>query len=192
MTPLQKHAAFFDGDGDGKITLAETHAALRSLDVPWGWSRLLSLVINGALGFGTQGRATLTIDVANIAKGKHGNDTGVFGADGGFVDAHFERLFVVGAGGSDRITKGELRGVQQQNLDGQPTNAAFDFFSWAEATLFFRLVSDCEKGGQPAISKRRLRSFYMGKLLYVLGRYYRMRRSRRGRVYRGAIRGDDG
>jgi peroxygenase len=49
VTALQKHAAFFDKDGDGIVSLSETYDGLRALGLGSGLSSLSAAFINGVL-----------------------------------------------------------------------------------------------------------------------------------------------
>jgi hypothetical protein len=63
-----------------------------------------------------------------------------------------------------------------------PQSAIGDFFSWAEAKLFFCVASDCTKreGGRevPAIRERTLLRFYRGELLPRIARLRKLRAAR--------------
>ena len=118
--------------------------------------------------------------MAEIARGKHPSDTGIFDAEGRFVEERFEALFASAAAGPDgardRLTRKELRAFQSAN---RARSRAGDFFSFAEAKLFFCVASDTRKQEDgalvPAVSRRRLRAFYRGTLLPALARHRRVR-----------------
>lgn len=174
---LQRHADYFDPEGTGTIRLEQTYRGLRDLGVSRPWSVALASIINGALGPVTQRRATLTIDIDQIARGKHASDTGIFDADGEFVPSRFDELFEASSTGEiDAISRKELRSFM--HADG-PQSLAGDFFSAAEAKLFFCVAADATKteDGErvPAITRQRLRSFYLGNLLPALRRWRRIK-----------------
>ena len=84
-TALQRHAAFFDPEGTGEVTMGQTWAGLGRLGVALLWRLLLTPIINGFLGYLTQGKVSVRIAVARIAEGKHPFDSGTFGDDGGAI-----------------------------------------------------------------------------------------------------------
>lgn len=182
-TALERHAGYFDADGDGLVPLSETYGGLRRLGVGWFTSGVLAGIINVFLGPITRGRATLTISVTNIKAGVHPFDTGVFDRQGKLDEAHFSALF---EGGTDRLTRAELRNVILGR--GRAAHAGWkgwlaNQFSSAEARLLFCLASDSTKtvGGhaERAITRRRLRSFYEGRLLPALARRQRLAPARK-------------
>jgi len=92
------------------------------------------------------------------------------------VPARFDELFAsANTDAVDAVTRKELRDFMHS---GGPQSLAADFFSSAEARLFFRVAADAEKTENgdrvPAISRRRLRSFYLGDLLPALRRRHRI------------------
>src|SRR5688500_3855492 len=74
MSPLQRHVSYFDPAGTGKVRWGQTYHGLRDLGVGRFWSAVLTTIINVALGRVTGG-GWLTIDIANIQRGKHDSDT---------------------------------------------------------------------------------------------------------------------
>ncbi|XP_043705104.1 probable peroxygenase 4 [Telopea speciosissima] len=96
LSPLQKHAAFFDRNKDGLIYPWETFQGFRAIGAGIPLSSIASIFINVALSPKTRpGKFSLLfpIEVKNIHKGKHGSDTGVYDAEGRFVPAKFEEIF---------------------------------------------------------------------------------------------------
>lgn len=185
-TALQSHAAYFDADGDGLVTLGETYDGLRRLGVGRLMSGLLASIINIFLGPITRGRPSLTISVARIASGVHPFDTGVFDKHGQLDLEHFDALIEQASPPKDRLTRDELRRVIVAR--GRAERAGFkgwlaDKFSAAEAKLLFCLASDSKKAvdgrPEPAITERQLRRFYRGQLLPALARRRRIALARR-------------
>jgi hypothetical protein len=178
-TALQRHVAYFDGDDDGLVGWRETYRGIRDLGVGVGWSAVLAAIIVGALGKLTGGGWT-TVRIANIHRGKHPSDTGVFDATGELDLPRFHALFasVAQSSAPDRISFAELRAFMKLG----PQSAIGDFFSWAEAKLFFCVASDCTKreGGRevPAIRERTLLRFYRGELLPRIARLRKLRAAR--------------
>jgi peroxygenase len=178
---LERHAAFFDRDGDGLITPAETFASLRELGVGAALGAVLTSLIHAALGPITQRRLTLGIRVDAVARGKRRRSSGVFGPDGRFAPISFERLRAAPAG-DDALTLRELRALIASNPASRSQNPLEAFFSWAETRTLFCLAADARRreGGRdvPALSRKRLRSFYEGHLFYALARRRRLSRGR--------------
>src|SRR5688572_29078855 len=103
-TALERHAGFFDADGDGFVTLAETRAQLGALGVPAPLALFFSLLVNGFLGYLTRGKMSLAIEVRNIHRGKHPFDTDTFDVDGTIDVERFEDIFRRSAEPRDRIS----------------------------------------------------------------------------------------
>jgi peroxygenase len=180
---LGRHASFFDRDGDGLVAPSETLASLRDLGIGSPLDAVLTALIHAALGPITQRRPALHIRVDAIARGKRGKSSGVFGPDGRFSSRAFARL-AEGLEARDRaLTLRELRALIASNPDSRSKNVLEDFFSWAETRTLFCLAADTTRpeGGRdvPALSIKRLQSFYEGDLLYALARRRRIARSAR-------------
>lgn len=180
-TALERHVAYFDRDGDGRIRLGETVRRIHDLGVGWELSIFLALIIHAFLGPITSRGPRLTIDVSRIARGVHAGDTGIFDAEGRFAPAVFDQMW------------GETLGSERANdADASITKAEFlrfmkahgeqsvvgGWFSWAEASILFCVSADAyrEVDGKlvPALSRRRLRRFYAGKLLHAIARLRRL------------------
>lgn len=185
---LERHAAFFDRDGDGLVAPAETFASLRELGVGPALGGLLTCLIHAALGPLTQRRLALPIRVDAIARGKRKKSSGVFGADGRFSARAFDRLRERAGGPAGALTLRELRDLIDTNPESTSSSALEGFFSRAETRVLFCLAADASRseGGRdvPTLSLNRLRSFYAGDLLYALAR--RRRLARRRSAPRGA------
>ena len=97
LSALQKHVMFFDQDGDGKITVGETFDGLRELGFGYTRSSAFAFAINAGLGVATGAPwySPLTVDIENIAKGKHDSDTDIYDVDGRFNPVKFEQLFAL-------------------------------------------------------------------------------------------------
>lgn len=181
-TALQRHVDYFDGDGDGLVGWRETYRGIRDLGVGVAWSAVLAAIIVLALGKLTGGGST-TVRVANIHRGKHPSDTGVFDGAGDLDLSRFQALFasVAQSSAPDRISFVEFRAFMKLG----PQSAVGDFFSWAEAKLFFCVAPDCTKregdADVPAIRKRTLLRFYRGELLPRLARLRKLRAARAAR-----------
>jgi peroxygenase len=175
---LARHAAFFDGSGDGHVRLGETYGGLRALGVGLVLSVVLAPVINVALGKRTGG-SLFTIEIGGILKGRHAFDTGTFDPAGQIDEAHFARLFERAAGGRAAITKDEFITFVRSNPDAKtPDVPAFllKFFAWAEASVFFGVAGTGE-GGDRVVPRARLHRFYEGRLLFAIARRVRLERA---------------
>jgi len=193
LTPLERHVSYFDRDGDGQITPAQTFRGLRGVGVPAFTALGLTLLINLFLGYLTHGKPSLKVSVRDIARGKHPFDTGSFDARGEIDEVNFEALFASPSTAEprDRLTREEIRNVIVKRGDpkkpfGELGSALSNWFSGREIQLLLCVASDCKKvlphgEAVPAISRRTLRRFYTGHLLFLLARSKRIRdaRSRR-------------
>lgn len=165
-TPLQRHAAFFDRNGDGKITLAETYQGCRALGFGRLVSGTLAWVINTGLGWPTSNSwwPTLEIDIANIQRGKHGSDTDIYDLNGNFDAAKFDAMFARYDGDGDgRLNKREL--LARARGDRDLLDVVGQIASLGEFGLIYWLAA--ERGGIP---KDALRKVYDGTLFYELER----------------------
>ena len=178
---LELHARYFDPDHDEAVTPKQTLKGMTDLGLPWLLAAPLALVINGFLGYLTRQKASLSISVPDIARGKHGFESGVFGKGGQLDEAAFAELFQAphARHPRDRLTYREFRQVVVRNGDpGRPAGLLGSLlarlFSAAEVFTLFCLASDCQKllGDQvlPAMSRKNLRRFYEGRLFPLLAR----------------------
>jgi hypothetical protein len=175
-TALERHAAFFDPEATGIITMAQTFDGMRRVGVRLVWRIILPPIIHGFLGYLTQGRPSLVIRVDQIARGKHPFDSGVFDTDGEIDPAAFAALFEVC---SDAITADEMcavisaRGNRSAKM-GKIAGVLGHWFSGKEVAVFFCVASDTTKvvGGREvsAVTKETLHRFYAGTLFHELAR----------------------
>jgi len=182
---LELHARYFDPDRDEAVTPKQTLKGMTDLGLPWLMAAPLTLVINGFLGFLTRKKASLSISVPHIARGKHPFESGVFGPDGKLDEGAFAELFLApnARHPRDRVTYGELRALVLRKGDpkmpfGPLGSLAARIFSAAEVFTLFCLAADCQKlvGDRvlPAMSQKNLRRFYEGRLFPVLARRRRI------------------
>jgi hypothetical protein len=177
LTALQRHAAYFDPDGTGFVTIGNTSKQIQALGVGKLLTFLLTFLIHAALVPLTGFNFRFRIDIRRIDDGIHRGDTGVFGGDGEVRYDVFEELFAF-AVGPDRA-KDETAEITRDDLfkfmlRDEPFSIPA-LFSWAEATLLLCVArtGTIDKDGKQhhVITKRRLRRFYEGRLFPVIARY---------------------
>ena len=179
---LERHVSFFDPDATGTVTMGQTWAGLGRLGIGLGYRLLLTPIINGFLGYLTQGKVSFDIVVTKIADGKHPFDTGSFGDDGQVDETALATLVETGTGGA--LTAREMRtlilarGNRRQKM-GKLAGSLGRWFSGKEVKLLFCLAADTTKreDGQdvPAVTPRTLRRLYDGSLFHLLARRRRIR-----------------
>jgi len=187
-TALQRHAAFFDPEGTGQVTLGQTWAGLGRLGVALLWRLLLTPIINGFLGYLTQGKVSFRIVVAKIADGKHPFDSGTFADDGEIDEVAFRALAAAGSPPSaptvpTALTAKEMRALilsrgNRRPKMGKLAGALGSWFSGKEVALFFCIAADTTKKEDghdvPAVTPRTLRRLYDGSLFHALARRRRI------------------
>ena len=180
QSALQRHAAFFDPDHTGVVTLGQTWAGLDRLGVALIWRLLLTPIINGFLGFLTQRRVSFEIVVAKIADGKHPFDTGSFGDDGAIDRGALAKLLE--AADNEALTAKEMRALilargNRRPAMGKLAGILGSWFSGKEVKLLLCIAADTTKreGGRdvPAVTPRTLRRLYDGTLFHLLARRHR-------------------
>lgn len=187
-TALERHVAFFDPAGSGRVTMGQTWAGLGRLGVSLGWRLLLPPIINGFLGYLTQGRLSFTVLVAKIAQGKHPFDSGTFGDDGNIDTTAMSALLAAAQDGGITATSMRAlilaRGNRRPSM-GKLAGVLGSWFSGKEVKLLFCLAADGKKneGGRvvPAVTPRQLRRLYDGTLFPALARRRRIREASRAR-----------
>jgi hypothetical protein len=184
-TALQRHAAFFDPEGTGKVTMGQTWAGLGRLGVGFTYKVLLTPIINGFLGYLTQRKVSFEILIEKIADGKHPFDTGTFGDDGEIDKAALAEVLEIA--GTTSMTAKEMRahilarGNRRPQM-GKLAGTLGSWFSGKEVRLFFCLAADTTKkeDGEdvPAVTPRTIRRLYDGTLFPLLARRRRMAAAR--------------
>ena len=174
-TTLQRHASFFDDNGDRGIDVAECTRGLKVLGLPAGVAEAAALAIVAPLSLRTRGSLlAMNIDIENIQKGKHDSDTGVLDKRGRFNAKRFESVFgarsTVDRNGDKAFTAAEINGMVDANGE---TLLGF-LVSLVEWHLLLMLAADTEvaEDGKsvPALSVARIKSFYDGTLFYELAK----------------------
>jgi hypothetical protein len=181
-TTLQRHASFFDDDGDRGIGVVECARGLRALGMPIGLAEAAALAIVAPLSLQTRGSLlAMNIDIDNVQKGKHDGDTGILDRRGRFNARRFAQVFgarsIVDRNGDKAFTAVELIRMINANRKSLAGYVA----AVAEWQLLLVLAADTQAvvGGRtvPALSVARIKSFYDGALFYRLARENRRQRA---------------
>ncbi|PWZ29427.1 putative peroxygenase 5 [Zea mays] len=164
---LYKHASFFDRDGDGVVSFAETYGAFRALGFGLGLSSVSAAFINGALGSKCRPQnatsSKLDIYIEDIRRGKHGSDSGSYDAQGRFVPEKFEEIFARHARTvPDALTSDEIDQLLQANREPG------DYSGWAGAEAEWKILYSLGKDGDGLLRKDVARSVYDGTLFHRL------------------------
>ena len=174
-TTLQRHASFFDDNGDRGVDVAECTLGLKALGIPFGVAEAAALAIVAPLSIQTRGcLLALNIDIDNIQKGKHDSDTGILGKRGRFNARRFEKVFgacsTVDRNGDKAFTATELTKMISANRE----TLFGSVVSTIEWLVLLALAADIQavEGGKtvPALSVARIKSFYDGTLFYKLAK----------------------
>jgi peroxygenase len=172
-TALQRHASFFDDNGDRSVDVAECARGLRALGMPAGVAEAAALAIVAPLSLQTRGSLlAMSIDIENIRKGKHDSDTGILDRQGRFNARRFGKMVgacrTVDRNGEPAFTASELTRMVNANR----RTLLGSMVSLAEWQLLLALAADTEadEGGKAvrALSVAAIRSFFDGTLFYEL------------------------
>jgi peroxygenase len=174
-TSLQRHASFFDDNGDRAVGVAECMRGLEALGLPFGVAALAALAIVAPLGVQTRGSLlALSIDIENIQKGKHDSDTGILDKRGRFNPRRFEKVFgacsTVDRNGDKAFTATELTKMIMANRE----TLLGSVVSMVEWQVLLALAADTKAIERakpvPAMSVARIQSFYDGTLFYKIAK----------------------
>lgn len=174
-TTLQRHASFFDDNGDRGIDVAECTRGLKALGMPFGVAEAAALAIVAPLSMLTRGSLlAMNIDIENIQKGTHDSDTGILDQRGRFNAGRFAKAFgarsTVDRNGDKAFTATEITRMVNTNRE----SLLGALVSLAEWQLLLLLAADTEAleddKAVPALSVARIKSFYDGTLFYTLAR----------------------
>ena len=174
-TTLQRHASFFDDNGDRGVDIAECTRGLKALGLPFGVAEAAALAIVAPLSMQTRGSLlALNIDIESIQKGKHDSDTGILDKRGRFNARRFQKVFgacsTVDRNGDKVFTATELNKMINANRE----TLLGSLVSTVEWQVLLALAADTkavERGKTvSALSVARLKSFYDGTLFYKLAK----------------------
>ncbi|XP_047079944.1 probable peroxygenase 5 [Lolium rigidum] len=166
-TELQQHVAYFDTDNDGIVTYSETEAGLRRIGLGAISAAAAATLINGVIGPKTRpDNATtshLDIYIENIQKGIHGSDTGSYDAQGRFVQAKFDEIFI-------KYAKTEPNALNQTELEEMRhgNRGSNDFSGWAASKAEWDMLYSLAKDKDGFLQKGTARAVYDGSLFVTL------------------------
>ncbi|XP_048542381.1 probable peroxygenase 5 [Triticum urartu] len=171
LTPLQKHAAFFDRNRDGIIYPSETYRGLRAIGCGVVLSAAGTVFINVFLSSKTVPANVkppafkFPIYVKTIQQGKHGSDTDVYDTQGRFVPEKFEEIFKKHAHTRpDALTDKELGEMLKANRDPK------DFAGRVGAFVEWRLLYALCKDKEGFLHKETVKAVYDGSVFEKLER----------------------
>lgn len=167
LTALRRHAAFFDRDGDGSVTIGEVLETLRLLGCGDAYAHINA--IGGMLARTTEpGLLSHDVAIANAHRGKYrdpdlNGETRIFDRHGRFDAARFDEVLArYGRSGVDGLTEADVAAmIADISLPGSVGRSS--------SRLAFRLLMTIagEQGpqGELVLTRARLRAFYEGTLL---------------------------
>ncbi|KMT03499.1 hypothetical protein BVRB_8g191790 isoform A [Beta vulgaris subsp. vulgaris] len=164
---LAKHVAFFDRNHDGIVYPWETFKGFRAIGSGLLLSTVAAFVINMGLSHKTRpGRfpsLLFPIEIKNIAKVKHGSDSGVYDTEGRFVQPKFEAIFSKYArSNANALTAKELDEMLKANRE--PKDFAGRFGAYLEWKVCFSLCKD--KNG--LLQRDTIRGVYDGSIFEMM------------------------
>lgn len=160
---LAKHVAFFDRNHDGVVYPWETFKGFRAIGAGLPLSSFAALFINMGLSQKTRpGRfpsLLFPIEIKNIAKAKHGSDSGVYDTEGRFVQSKFEEIFSKHAHTNPNyLTNKELDEMLKANRDPK------DYGGWLAAFVEWKVLYSLCKDKNGLLQKDTIRGVYDGSL----------------------------
>jgi len=174
-TTLQRHASFFDDNGDRGVDVAECTRGLKALGIPLGVAEAAALAIVTPLCLQTGGSLrSLRIDVDKIQKGKHDSDTGILDKRGRFNSRRFEKMFgacsTVDRNGDKVFTATEITRMVNANRETL-LGSLVSLVEWQTLLAVAADTKAIENGkAVPALSVARVKSFYDGTLFYEIAK----------------------
>ena len=174
-TTLQRHASFFDDNGDRAIDVAECTRGLKALGLPFGVAEAAALAIVAPLSLQTRGSLlVLNIDIDRIQKGKHDSDTGILDKRGRFNSRRFEKMFgacsAVDRNGDKAFTATEITRMVNANRETL-LGSLVSLVEWQTLLAVAADTKAVENGkAVPALSVARVKAFYDGTLFYAIAK----------------------
>jgi hypothetical protein len=174
-TTLQRHASFFDDNGDRHVDVAECTRGLKALGIPVGVAEAAALAIVTPLCLQTGGSLrSLNIDIDRIQKGKHDSDTGILDKRGRFNSRRFEKMFgasfAVDRQGRKVLTATEI--IRMVNANRETLlGSLVSMVEWQTLLAVAADTKAVERGKSvPALSVARVKAFYDGTLFYKIAK----------------------
>jgi len=174
-TTLQRHASFFDDDGDRSVDVAECTRGLKALGIPVGVAEAAALAIVTPLCLQTGGSLrALRIDIDRIQKGKHDSDTGILDKRGRFNSRRFAKMFgacsTVDRNGDKVFTATEITRMVNANRETL-LGSLVSLVEWQTLLAVAADTKAVERGrAVPALSVARVKAFYDGTLFYRIAK----------------------
>ncbi|KAK9676289.1 hypothetical protein RND81_11G066900 [Saponaria officinalis] len=160
---LAKHVAFFDMNHDGVVYPWETFQGFRAIGSGLLLSTVAGLVINMSLSQKTRpGKfpsLLFPIEIKNIAKAKHGSDSGVYDSEGRFVPSKFEAIFNKHAHtNANALTGKELDEMLKSNREPK------DYGGWFASYIEWKILYNLCKNKNGLLERDVVRGVYDGSL----------------------------
>jgi len=174
-TTLQRHASFFDDNGDRQVDVAECTRGLKALGIPIGVAEAAALAIVTPLCLQTGGSLRAPrIDIDRIQKGKHDSDTGILDKRGRFNSRRFEKMFgacsAVDRNGDKAFTATEITRMVNANRETL-LGSLVSLVEWQTLLAVAADTKAVENGkAVPALSVARVKAFYDGTLFYAIAK----------------------
>jgi len=174
-TTLQRHASFFDDNGDRQVDVAECTRGLKALGIPIGVAEAAALAIVTPLCLQTGGSLrSLRINIDRIQKGKHDSDTGILDKRGRFNSRRFAKMFgacsTVDRNGDKVFTATEITRMVNANRE----TLLGSLVSMVEWQTLLAVAADTRaverRKSVPALSVARVKAFYDGTLFYRIAK----------------------
>lgn len=166
MTALQRHVAFFDRNGDQRVTVGEVVETLKLL----GCSGAYAFVngVAGMLARTTEAEfASHEVVLANAHRGKFRapdltGETRIFDREGNFDEARFNEVLArYGRSNVDGLTESDIAVmIGDISLPGTVGRAS----SLLAFRLLMTIAGEAQSNGELAVTRARLRAFYEGNL----------------------------
>ena len=174
-TTLQRHASFFDDNGDRLVDVAECTRGLKALGIPIGVAEAAAVAIVTPLCLQTGGSLrSLRINIDRIQKGKHDSDTGILDKRGRFNSRRFAKMFgacsTVDRNGDKVFTATEITRMVNANRE----TLLGSLVSMVEWQTLLAVAADTtaveRRKSVPALSVARVKAFYDGTLFYRIAK----------------------
>lgn len=167
LTTLQKHVMFFDCNKDGIIYPWETYKGFRAIGCGILFSIGAAIFIHIMLGCKTKPGKFLSpilpIAIKNIKGGKHGSDSGVYDAEGRFIPAKFEEIFMKHSKTlKTALTSHELEEMIRANREPK------DYKGWIMAYAEWKVLYVLCKDKHGLLQKETIKAAFDGSLFQQL------------------------